>query len=99
MECVRLCVSRGINLEQSQVTVRGNQGMRNRPAKLSKQLISPLIAHMEKVKINAQRTPKSGWLRFLVKEILTAFIYPGELIFNLTEQAGSLGLACPAPFR
>jgi hypothetical protein len=25
--------------------------------------------------------------------------YPGEMIFNLTVQAGSLGFACPAPFR
>jgi hypothetical protein len=53
MKCVRSCVSRGMNFAQSQVKVRGNQGIGNRPAKLPNQLISLLIAHMEKVKINS----------------------------------------------
>ena len=78
LECVLLCVSRGINFDQSQVIARGNQGMRNRLASLPNQLIFSLIAHMEKVKINRLRVPKSGWFRFLCQGKSESF-YPGRI--------------------
>jgi hypothetical protein len=65
--------------------------------KLPNQLRSKLSVHIERVNIH-QQSP--------VIRMVPVFgqgesekIYFGELIFNLTEQAGSLGLACPAPFR
>ena len=59
---------------------------------------SSLSEHMEKVKMNRQCTLRSEWIRLLA-EIDLDSIYPGEMIFNLTGQAGSLAFVCPAPFR
>jgi hypothetical protein len=64
--------------------------MRSRSAKLPNQVNSPLVENMEKVKINPQRTPRSGWIQFFGK-ISVDKIYPDEMIFNLIRLAGSLG--------
>ena len=75
LEDVRRCVSRCMNFEQSWIIARGNQVIRNHPAKLPNQLRSSLSEQKEKVNLNRRRFPESELIRSLVKLMGDLFPY------------------------